>query len=316
MINLKNYQMVKKYCLKFLCFSSIFTIASLNIYAQTKPEQGLLNASDKFNSNRFKTVLISEGAVGVLITTGLQYLWYKKFPHSRFHFFNDNNEWLNMDKVGHAATAYNISAMQYNLMRWTGVKTTGAKWIGGLTGLAYLTMIEIFDGFSQKWGFSKGDMLANISGSTLFIAQQSLWAQQRIQLRFSYHHSIFAKYNPEELGKNFSQRLLKDYNGQSYWLSFNISSFLNNKNNFPKWINADIGYGAEGMTGAVLNPSALNGKAIPQFTRKRKLYFSFDGAFTKNNSSYPGWINIVHLPAPALEFKLKTKEIKEHLFYF
>ena len=86
MINIKNYQMVKKCCLKFLCFGSIFTISSLSIYAQNKPEQGLLNASEKFNSNRFKTVLISEGAVGVLITTGLQYLWYKKFPHVRFHF--------------------------------------------------------------------------------------------------------------------------------------------------------------------------------------------------------------------------------------
>ncbi len=308
--------MVKKYCLKFLFLGSIFIIASFNIYAQTKPEQGLLNASEKFNSKRFKAVLVSEGAVGVLITTGLEYLWYKKFPHSRFHFFNDNNEWLNMDKVGHATTAYNVSAMQYNLMRWSGVKTKKASWIGGLTGLAYLTMIEIFDGFSQKWGFSKGDMLANIAGSTLFVAQQSSWGQQKIQLRFSYHNSIFAQYNPEELGKKFSQKLFKDYNGQSYWLSFNISSFLNDKNNFPKWINTDIGYGAEGMTGAVLNPSVLNGKAIPQFTRQRKFYFSFDGAFTKNNSCYPGWINIFHMPAPAIELKLKTKEIKEHLFYF
>ena len=57
MINLKNYQMVKKCCLKFLCiFGSIFIIASLSIYAQNKPEQGLLNASEKFDSKRFKTV--------------------------------------------------------------------------------------------------------------------------------------------------------------------------------------------------------------------------------------------------------------------
>ena len=93
---------------------------------------------------------------------GLHYLWYKKFPHSRFHLFNDNAEWLNMDKAGHATTAYNISALQYNTMRWCGINNNRSAWIGGLTALGFQTVIEIFDGFSQKWGFSTGDMLANI----------------------------------------------------------------------------------------------------------------------------------------------------------
>ena len=32
--------------------------------------------------------------------------WYKNYPQSHFHFFNDNNEWLQIDKAGHTWSAY------------------------------------------------------------------------------------------------------------------------------------------------------------------------------------------------------------------
>src|ERR1035437_391538 len=301
---------------RIICSVILFLVISKNVFGQRVPEQGFLPVSENFNNARFNLVIISEAGIATLATIGLQYLWYKKFPKSRFHFFNDNNEWLNMDKVGHATSAYNISAFQYNLMRWSGVKKSSSILIAGGTALAYMSMIEIFDGFSAKWRFSKGDMLANIAGTAFFVAQQSAWNKQKIQLQFSFHNSIYAKYNPQELGKSLPQRIFKDYNGQSYWLSFNISSFLANTN-FPKWIDADVGYGAEGMTGAVINPSVVDDRSIPSFIRQRKLFFGVTGAFvTKNNTPYPSWLNIIRVPSPVLEWKLKTKEIKEHFLYY
>jgi hypothetical protein len=301
---------------RIICSALIFLVISKNVIAQRAVEQGFLPPSENFNRGRFNFVVISEIGIGTLATIGLQYLWYKKFPRSHFHFFNDNDEWLNMDKVGHATTAYNISAFQYNLMRWSGVKKSSSMWIAGATGLAYMSMIEIFDGFSSQWGFSKGDMLANIAGTAIFVAQQSTWQQQRIQMQFSYHNSIYAKYNPGELGRNLPQHLIKDYNGQSYWLAFNVSSFLG-KTDFPRWINADIGYGAEGMTGAVINPSVVDGKTIPSFTRQRKLFFGVTGAFTtKNNITYPSWLNIFKVPTPVMEWNLTKNKIKFRPFYY
>ena len=304
--------MTNKNSNKYIFSLVFFTMFILNSTAQVG-EQGFLNASGSFNKKRFNSTIIGEAAIGVLATAGLQILWYKGFAHARFHYFNDNKEWLNMDKAGHATTAYNISAMQYNLMRWSGVKTGSAIWIGGGTGLLYMTLIEILDGFSQKWGFSKGDMLANISGSALFMVQQSAWKQQKIQLRFSYHNSVFAKYNPEELGKKLPQKMLKDYNGQTYWLSVNLSSFVHG--NFPRWLNADLGYGAEGMITAVKDP-LWNRDSVGGFIRERKLLFSLDGSFTKNNNAFPGWINIIHIPAAALEWKLQSKRIKGYALYY
>ncbi len=301
---------------KIICSASLFLIISQTVLGQRLPEQGFLPASANFNKSRFNAVIISESAVATLATIGLQYLWYKKYPKSHFHFFNDNNEWLQMDKIGHVTSAYNIAAIQYNLMRWSGVRQNSSIWIAGATALAYMSMIEISDGFSAEWGFSKGDMLANITGTAIFAAQQSIWRQQKMQIRFSFHHSIYAQYHPNQLGNNFIQRMIKDYNGQSYWLAFNVSSFLG-KTNFPKWIDADFGYGAEGMTGAVTNPTVVDGKPIPSFERQRKLFFGVTGAFTtKGNTPYPSWLNIFKVPSPVLEWKLKDNKIKFMPFYF
>ena len=69
-----------------------------------------------------------------------------------------------------------------------------------------MSIIEVMDGFSTHWGFSKGDMLANIIGTGLFAAQQKWWGEQRMSLKFSFHHTLFATYNSSELGNNWKSR--------------------------------------------------------------------------------------------------------------
>ncbi|MEO8861918.1 MAG: DUF2279 domain-containing protein [Ginsengibacter sp.] len=305
---------MKLFCIIF----SLFLLVSIaqSGQAQKMEEQGFLPASANFDRQRFNVVILSEAGISTLATIGLEFLWYKKFPKSRFHFFNDNNEWLNMDKVGHATSAYNIAAVQYNVMRWTGVNKTTSLWVGIATALGYMTMIEVSDGFSKEWGFSPGDMIANVSGVAMFGAQQAAWHQQRILMQFSYHNSIFSKYNPGELGRNLPQRILKDYNGQSYWLSFNMSSFMG-KTNFPKWITANLGYGASGMISAVHNPSEVNGKNVPSFLRERKLFLGVSGAFTANNATiYPSWLNILKIPAPVAQWNLTSDKISFRPLYY
>jgi hypothetical protein len=271
-----------------------------------------LPPSITYQPDRLKTVVITEVATGVAISAGLYFLWYRKHPRSHFHFFNDNNEWLQMDKIGHATTAYNIGAIQYDLMRWCGVKNDVSIAVGGLTAIGYMSIIEIFDGFSSKWGFSKGDMLANIFGAALFAGQQMGWNQQRISLKWSFHGSPYAKYYPAELGSGFFSRMLKDYNGQTYWLSFNVASFLPVHTDFPYWLNMSVGYGAEGMIGANSNPATINGKTIPYFPRYRKFYFAPDADLYRIPTNSPAYNAAAYLtkfskiPAPALEWsKLK-----------
>ncbi len=44
---------------------------------------------------------------------GLYSAWYSNYPQTNFHFFNDNNEWKQVDKVGHAYSAYIESYGKY-----------------------------------------------------------------------------------------------------------------------------------------------------------------------------------------------------------
>jgi hypothetical protein len=53
---------------------------------------------------RLAAVLSAEGALYFGSLGGLYFVWYKNYPQSSFHLFNDNNEWMHMDKIGHATT--------------------------------------------------------------------------------------------------------------------------------------------------------------------------------------------------------------------
>ena len=302
----------RKYCLSLTLIA--FTWASTRA-------QDFFKASPTYNSGRVAGIIITEAALGTVVTIGLNYLWYKKFPHSKFHYFNDNGEWLQVDKVGHATTAYNIAAIQSDLFYWAGVSRGTSALIGTGTALAFMTMIEIMDGHSTKWGFSKGDMLANLGGCLLHQGQQWMWGEQRIGLKYSYHGTIFPKYYPAELGSNLPQRMLKDYNGQTYWLSFNIASFLPASSNFPRWLNLSAGYGAEGMIGAFKNPTEINGQPIPSFRRYRQFYFSFDTDLYRIDGLDPWAATLLKvnrtfkMPAPALEWN-ELQGFKFHPIYY
>ena len=126
--------------------------------------------------------------------------------------------------------------------------------------------------------------------------------------------------NPGELGNNWKSRLLKDYNGQTYWLSFNIRSFLGTVSSFPRWANIAVGYGGEGMTGANENPREKNGISIPEFKRYRQFYLAPDADLYRIESKQPVVNNISYLlrfikmPAPTLE--LSQQKLKFHPIYF
>lgn len=239
----------------------------------------------------------------------LNELWYKNYPRSSFHFFNDNGEWLQMDKVGHFTTAYYIGRLGIGFFNWAGMEHKKAIWYGGILGSVYQSTIEIMDGYSTEWGFSVGDFAANTAGSALVIAQALAWDDQRIVLKYGFQKSDYARYRPNLLGSSLQERLLKDYNGQTYWLSVNPSSFMSSTTRFPKWLNVAIGYGADGMLGGYANPAVTdeNGKPL-NFERYRQFYLSLDvdltriktkSIFLKTVFSAIGFIKI---PAPALEF--------------
>lgn len=296
----------------------LILFCSIDVIAQCN---NISPVTDSINRSRLNGLVICGSVVYAGSMTGLYHLWYKNYPQSSFHFINDNTEWLQADKTGHALSSYHIGLAGYESLKWAGVNEKRSTWVGGGMGFVYLTVIEILDGFSAGWGASGGDLLANGLGSALFIGQQLGWKEQRIKMKWSFHMTKYAKYNPELLGNNFPQRMLKDYNGQTVWLSGNIHSFLHyKKTRFPKWLNLAVGYGAENMTGATSNPTDLNGVPLPHFERYRQFYLAPDidlskiKTHNKTLSFALKLLGFIKFPLPTIE--INKKGMKFHPVYF
>ena len=261
----------------------------------------------------FKKRKLALGISSLALTSGsLVYLnqaWYQAYNTSKFHSFDDNDEWFQMDKYGHILTTYQTGRLMMNAMEWAGYSKNNQLLIGGLSGFAYMSAIEVMDGYSYGWGFSWGDMLANALGTGMAIGQKLVWKEQRIQLKFSFYASPYAKYRPNLLGDEIYLQILKDYNGQIYWLSVNPSSFMKKSTKFPKWLNVAFGYGANGMIGARYNNIVIQDESgnVTSFNRYRQGYFSLDVDLTRIKTksrflkSVFSCLNIIKIPFPNLE---------------
>lgn len=275
-----------------------------------------LTSNDTLNKHRRNAVAFSEASLGIVTLIGLNQLWYADYDSSKFHTIDDNNEWLQMDKMGHVFTSYQLGKHGAQLLNWSGVSKKNQLLYGATLGFGFLTTVEVLDGFSKEWGFSWGDVLANASGTGLYVGQELLWNEQRIQLKFSFHQTKYASKRPDKLGEDFFEQVLKDYNGQTYWLSVNMHSFFKDKS-IPKWLNIAVGYGADGMLSGTKD---VDNQLLINFNRQRQFYLSIDVNLTniKTNSkllrSVFDIFNMIKIPLPTLEFDKNGCVF--HLFYY
>jgi uncharacterized protein YfiM (DUF2279 family) len=288
-------------------------------------------SSHEFKRSRFISVvgLDAAGYGGSLAL--LSNAWYKDYDQTPFHSFDDSQEWLQMDKVGHFTTTYYLGRIGIDMMEWSGVDKKKAVWYGAAGSFLYMTGIEVLDGFSGGWGFSWSDMTANTLGTVFIIGQNAiensgsrsflLKGISGMSLKFSFHQTNFPRYRPSLLGTTLAENIIKDYNGQSYWLSCNLSSFMKPDCKFPKWLNLAFGYGADGMISGKPGYQYIypNGNTI-EFERYRQYYLSLDIDLTKikTRSHFLKTVfetfSFIKIPAPALEFN-KTG-LKFHPFYY
>lgn len=232
-----------------------------------------------------------------------------------------------MDKAGHAWTAYHTSRFTTNMWRWAGVEDKKAMLYGTGSSMLYMLSIEYLDGHSAEWGWSWADVGANFLGAALYAGQELGWQEQKIGIKFSSHYKNYGGIDLKEradklYGSSFPERLLKDYNAQTYWLSANIKSFFP-QTGLPDWLNVSVGYGADGMFGGFENIAKSKVDGTITFDRRdikryRQWYLAPDVDLTKIKTaskllkSVFSALNVLKFPAPALEFsngRFKVKAI-------
>jgi hypothetical protein len=245
---------------------------------------------------------------GIIILLGSA--WYSPQWITDFHFFNDGAEWKQMDKFAHFFWAFQISSLGARLLQWAGMNLDGSTKAGAILGLVFVSSIEIMDGFSVDYGASILDVAANLLGCVAFASQSLLWKKIMIWPKFSFHQTMFAPLRPAMLGDGLLEEVLKDYNGQTFWYSFHIKQLR-----LPTWLTIAVGVGAEGMLRARDEQNALL-----NLSPHRRYFLSVDLNFShiESRSRMLSWliylVNIIKVPAPALEFS--SQGIRFHPIYF
>ncbi len=297
-----------KALLVFWCLTTGF-FSSEFLFAQ----QSVHDSLEVTHPKRLEVLVLGITATYSAALIGLNQVWYKEQGISTFHFFNDVPQWNQVDKFGHFYSAYHLSRIGSNLLRWADVPPKKAAIYGSVMSQAMMVPIEILDGFSNEYGFSWGDIVANLTGATAFLTQELIWHEQRIKPKFSFHTTGYADLRPSVLGQNINQQLIKDYNGHTYWFSVDIYSFLSEKSNFPKWLNLAIGYGADGMVYGRNGENTSHG-----FTSHRQFYLSPDVDLSHIRTNKKGIktllfiVDMIKIPMPTLEYTAN----KGFSFYF
>jgi hypothetical protein len=309
---------------------ALFLIGSLATWAQ-KPLAQTPYRQDSFNIKRARFSVGLQAGIATSASVGLYFLWYSGYEQSKFHWLDDNYGWLQIDKFGHTTTNYHLVAFCYNMNRWAGIEQKRAMLIGAGIGIGFQTAVEYFDGLSEAWGASAGDLLANSLGAATYISQEFAWGEQRIIWKYSFKNGDYSAYNDivntradRLFGTATYESFLKDYNGQTYWLSINPRSFSSGMEWMPEWLNIAFGYSAEGMLGANWNvwyDKAGCFRDYEHIQRYRQYYFSLDidweriptrSRFLKAIAPY---LNIVKMPFPALEYST-VDGFRAKAFYF
>lgn len=263
-----------------------------------------------------KKLIIAATTVGVAYTTSMVVLanaWYDDVPKQSFHFFDDAPEWKQMDKAGHFFSGFHISDNASMILQSCNMPPKRSDIIGAVTSLVILSSIEVFDGYSAAYGASLTDIAANAAGSLFYLGQSWGWKEVRIHPKFSFRSTSLARSRPEVLGSGASE-IIKNYNGQTLWLSVDVAKFLP-RSKWPKWLSVAGGYGAENMLYARDNQNKAVG-----LDPYRQYYLSLDVDLTaipvrsKFLKTVLKVANIIKVPAPALEFS--RKGLRAHALYF
>lgn len=210
---------------------------------------------------KFRTNNIIASTVWLVGFYGSKY-WWKDGLTSDFHvvdegWFGENTYAGGADKLGHVYTAYVGTRLLTKAFVWAGNTPDAALRLSTKTMLGTMLGIEVLDGFSNAFSFSKEDAIADILGATLgYHLEKYPNLNELLDFRVLYWPSDEAKslgqYDP-----------IEDSSGQTYILALKAKGIpLLRKYALARYLELAIGYGSRGY-----QPG--NGG----FERSRHLYF-------------------------------------------
>lgn len=145
------------------------------------------------------------------------------------------------DKLGHAFSTYAATRLLAQCFEELGNSPDDALWLGAATSFGTLLTVELVDGFSKKFRFSKEDVIMNAIGTGLGILfEKNRKLDDLLDFRLMYWPSSDARRlnQVDPAG---------DYSGQTYLLVAKASGVPALRQIEPlKYFELAVGYGARG----------------------------------------------------------------------
>jgi len=209
-----------------------------------------------------RSAVFLTAAVAGVATYGAVKWWESGFTRFRTEsegWFSAGTEKGGADKLGHAFGAYTGVRAGAQALELLGNSRADALKLATATSLAVFTGIEVLDGFSKDYKFSKEDALANIAGGMAgYVLQKYPSLDALIDFRLYYRQSPEAK--AEDKWEPFA-----DYNGQRYLLVFKAAGVpALEAQPVLRYLELAFGYGVRGYdpSGAVRSRHLYLGLAV------------------------------------------------------
>lgn len=170
--------------------------------------------------------------------------------------FGQNTYSGGADKLGHFYMNYAGTRLFARAFEWAGNGPGRSLELAAWLTLGTYTTVEVIDGFSKKWRFSKEDAIMNVAGvGAALLIEKNPQLDRLLDLRLLYRPSRSDNSNIDPFG---------DYSGQTYLLVAKASGVPVLRNHpWLRYFELAIGYGSRGYSD---NPVGVDGN------RSRNLY--------------------------------------------
>lgn len=208
-----------------------------------KEEFGELEAAEEARKTQLRTMAIILGSSAAVGLYG-HFKWWQDGFNSDFRtrnegWFGHNTYSGGADKLGHFFMGYAGTRLSSSAFEWAGNSRDDALNLAALTTLGILTGIEVLDGFSREWSFSREDAIINALGvGGALLMEKNPELDRLLDFRLLYWPS-------RESGREFNP--FGDYSGQTYLLvakASGIPAFRNHP--VLRYLEVAVGYGTRG----------------------------------------------------------------------
>jgi hypothetical protein len=196
------------------------------------------------DARRFRSRLVLWGAPAAVAAYGAAAWWDGGF--GTFHtvsegWFGADTYSGGADKLGHGFSAYVGTRVVTWALEWAGNDHEDSIRMASLLSLGTFVAIEMFDGFTEQYGFSHEDALAGIAGVALGYAQERYPALDDVlDFRVRYRRSDDAK----RLGEADP---VSDYSGQTFFVVAKAAGFPSLRHSpWTRYLEFAVGYGTRG----------------------------------------------------------------------